>query len=138
MVEVKMSGNSKDIFSDRQNDIHSTGVVVDDVAYDTGVFIDRDYNMKDKTKFFLRLENIGANSIDYTIRSTRKEVEDLGKLVDADYETEELAATAVAATAFSADFTMVKTLPDVTAIRLRAKETVGGSPGTIRADIRTE
>ena len=138
MVEVVMSGNSKDIFSDRQNSIHSIGVVVDDAAYDTGVFIDRDYNMKDKTKFFLRLENIGANSIDYTIRSTKKEVEDLGKLVDADYETEEVAATAIAAAAFSANFTIVKTVPDVTAIRLRAKETVGGSPGTIRADIRTE
>ena len=138
MVEVVLSGNSAGVFSDRQNDIHSTGVVVDDVAYDTGVFIDRDYNMKDKTKFFLRLENDGANSIDYTIRSTRKEVEDLGKLVDADFETEEVAATAIAAAAFSADFTMVKAVPDVTAIRLRAKETVGGSPGKIRADIRVE
>ncbi len=138
MVEKVMSVNNAGIYSDREDDIHSTGVVVDDVAYDTGVFIDRDYNMKDKTKFFMRLENDGANSIDYTILSTKKEVEDLGKLVDADFETTEQAETAIAAAAFSANFTMIKTVPDVTAIRLRAKETVGGSPGKIRADIRAE
>ncbi len=138
MVEKVMSVNNAGIYSDREDNIHSTGVVVDDVLYDTSVFIDRDYNMKDKTKFFLRLENDGANSVDYTILSTKKEVEDLSKLVDADFETEEVAETAIVATAFSADFTMVKTVPDVTAIRLRAKETVGGSPGKIRADIRAE
>ncbi len=224
-------------FVDIVDAIKSTGVVVDNAAYDTGIFKDRDYDVRQFKGFFIALENIGANSVDFTIRSTTKDFTIMDSdITDDDFDKEEVAETAIVAgtpatgsvdltagasgsvdtikvngidimsasvpfntslaqTAIdvaanitantsnpnytasaaaglititavnneastdtvvststtittvdvnmsggasgkSTPFVLERKTPEITVIRLRAKETSGGSPGTIRADVR--
>lgn len=79
--------------------ISTTGVVVDDVAYDTGTFLDRDYDVRPYKSVSIALQNIGANSVDFKILSTTKDwpaTLDAG-LTDDDFDKEEVAETAIAA-----------------------------------------
>jgi len=76
------------------------GVVVDDVAYDKGTFIDRDYDIRSHDGFSAVLQNIGANSIDYKILGSTKDFVinkiDTG-LNDGDFTEELVAETALVA-----------------------------------------
>ncbi len=143
MVEINLVGGNvnnrkKNIWKDNSL-IETTGIVVDDVAYDTGIFLDRDYDVRSHDGVSITIENVGANSIDYILLGATKDFTmnelDSG-LVDADFTETLQAEGAVATGVTDTPFTLVRTTPVITAIRLRAKETVGGSPGTVRADIR--
>ena len=142
MVEQNLLGSDKTkkgkfIFKD--DGIAATAIVVDDAAYDTGVFIDRDYDVQGMDAVSILIENTGANSIDYTILGATKYFVKDGldaALVDADFDQVLVAEVALAATTRAAPFNKVLDTPDITAIRIRAKETVGGSPGAVRADIK--
>lgn len=141
MVEQNLLGsnktkNGKFIFKD--DAIAVTPVVVDDPVYDTGLFIDRDYDIRGYSGLAILIENTGANSIDYTILGATKyfEKDKLDTtLVDADFVEIVVAEVPLAATTRASPFTLVLDTPKLTAIRLRAKETVAASPGAVRADI---
>ena len=136
----KVITNTEDrlrISYERNDNIHTTGVVVDNVAYDTGTFIDRDYDVKQYGGFIIKLENIGPQSVDYTILSTTKDFVTMDTdLADADFSETEVATTLIVAAAKSNTFTRVRVGPDVMAIRLRCKLTGATADSLIRADIR--
>ncbi len=142
MVEQNLLGSDKTkkgkfIFKD--DGIAAVAVVVDDVAFDTGLFLDRDYDVQGMDAVSILIENTGANSIDYTILGATKYFVKDGldaALVDADFDQVLVAEVALAATTRAAPFNKVLDTPDITAIRIRAKETAGGSPGAVRADIK--
>lgn len=124
---------------DENDNIHTTGVVVDDAAYDTGGFLDRDYDVRLLKNLNAQIKNIGANSIDIIILGTTRHFDALSDLADGDFTETELTEEAVAASAYSTIYNLNRTpsgKPAITAVRLRAKETVGGSSGTVRADIK--
>jgi len=79
--------------------ISTTGVAVDNAAYDTGTFLDRDFDVRPFKSVSIALQNIGANSVDFKILSTTKDwpaTLDAG-LTDDDFDKEEVAETAIAA-----------------------------------------
>jgi len=125
-------------FEDLVDNIDTTGVVVDDAAYNTGSFLDRGYDVRFFQQLSVEIENIGANSILVTILGTTKDFDVLADdLVIGDFDLilsaeETIAAAAKMATAFE----NVKTTPLITAIVIRAKETLAANPGTVRADVK--
>ena len=139
-VDKPPRSNNLPYFEDTSDNIDGTGVVVDDVAYDTGGFLDRDYDVRLFKNLNMQIKNIGANSIDIRILSTTKDYTILDTdLVDADFTETELAEVAVAVNAVSAIMNLDRTpsgKPAITAVRLQAKETVAASPGTVRANIK--
>jgi len=92
---------------DVSDNIDSTGVVVNDAAYDAiGSFLDRDYDIRRYKQIAILLQNIGANSIDHKILGTTKDFASLDTdLVDSDF-TEELVAEAAIAAAVKASGTV--------------------------------
>jgi len=141
MVEQQLLGSKqtrigKFIFKD--DGIATTPIVVDDAAYDTGLFLDRDYDIRGYSGLAILIENTGANSIDYRIFAATKYFEKDAldtTLVDADFIEVVVAEVALAATTRASAFTKVLDTPSWTAIRLQAKETVATNPGAVRADI---
>lgn len=127
-------------FEDVSDNIDTTGVVVDDAAYDTGLFLDRDYDVRLFKNLSMQIKNIGGASIDITILGTTKDFSVLDTdLVDADFTETELAEEAVVANAVSTIYNLNREpagKPAITAVRLRAKETVALNPGTVRANIK--
>ena len=125
---------------DVSDNIDGTGIAVDNVAYDTGAFLDRDYDVRLFKNISMQIKNIGANSIDITILGTTRDFTVLDTdLVDADFTETELTEEAVAVNAVSTLYNLNRQpegKPAITAVRLRAKETLGGSPGTVRANIK--
>lgn len=94
------SGEPPIFDQDKVDNIHTTGVVVDNPNYDNDSFLDRDYDVRKYKSIAFLLENIGVNSVDYKILSTSKNFADLdADLVDDDFDKEEQAETAVAARA---------------------------------------
>ncbi len=143
MVEINLVGddvnNRKRLIWKDTSIFATTGIVVDDVAYDTGVFLDRDYDVRSHAGVSISIENVGANSIDYTILGATKDftMNDLDTgLADADFTETLVAETAIGAAATSAEFKLVRDTPSITAIRIRAKETSGTNPGTARGDVK--
>lgn len=125
------------IFYERNDDIDGLGVTVDNTSYDAGTFIDRDYDVKQFDGFMIKLENVGPQSVDYTILSTTKDFVSMdADLNDADFSEEEVATNPILTTAKSATFIHVRVAPDVMAIRLRCKLTAATADSKIRADIR--
>ena len=83
-------------FQDLVDSINSTGVVVDNVAYDLGTFLDRDYDVRLFEGVSVQLQNIGLNSIDYKILGATKDFSVLDTdLVDSDFTEELVAETAL-------------------------------------------
>lgn len=137
MVEKTMIEDNLIRFLDRVDNIHTTGVAVDDDAYNTGTFKDRDYDLRQYDGFMIKLENLGANPVDYTILSTTKDFENLDiDLVDADFSETEIATTPIATTVKSATYSHIRVVAELTAVKLRCKRTTAGLSSTIRADIR--
>ncbi len=137
LKSATLGDKNKFVWQD-ESGFKSAGVVVDDVAYDTGVFIDRDYDVRSLDAVSIALENIGANSVDYTILGATKDFTNEAMdtdLVDADF-SEILVAEAAIAAAAKDIFKLIRDSPEITAIRIRAKETAGGSPGNLRGDVR--
>jgi len=119
--------------------LNSVAVVVDDVAYDTGLFLDRDYDVRGMAGASIQLENTGANSIDIEILGSTKWFDKDAldtSLVDADFDEVLVAEAALGAATKKALYTVDLTNADITAIRIRAKETVGGSPGAILGEVK--
>lgn len=133
-------------FRDEEDDVQDTGVVVDDAAYDTGTFKDRDYDVRGYSGLSIALENLGANGFTYTILSTEKDFAEispdtpnkLDDLVIGDFDTVEVASTAVAGGVGtkSETFELLRITPKTTAVKLRVKETVAASSTTVRVDTR--
>ena len=148
MVEKKLTSKSISLnnraenqvyFEDKNDGIDGTGVVVDEDAYDTGGFLDRDYDVRLFKNLSMQIKNIGANTIDITILGTTLDFDTLADLADGDFTEVELAEVAVATTAISAIYNLDRTpsgKPSITAVRLRAKEAVAANPGTVRASIK--
>ena len=119
--------------------IHTTGIIVDNVAYDTGVFLDRDYDVRMLRSFMMLIENKdGANGLDYTIQEATKTFNNPDDLDDTDFvnvtaHTDVTLAAGVKGVVYVIDKDV---RPDVTAVRLRAKETIDGNASLLRADIR--
>lgn len=138
--QVEFRASNLLYFEDVSDNIDGTGIVVDDAAYDTGGFLDRDYDVRIYKNLSMQIKNIGANSIDITILGTTKDFTDLdADLVDADFTETELAEEAVAVNAVSTIYNLNRQpdgKPAITAVRLRAKETVAVNPGTVRANIK--
>lgn len=88
----------------------------------------------------MQIKNTGANSIDITILGTTKDFTNLDNdLVDGDFTETELAEEAIAAAAVSTIYNLDRTpsgKPAITAVRLRAKETVAVNPGEVTAAIK--
>jgi len=137
LVSSKYGDKNRLIWRD-ETVFQGAGVGVDDPAYDTLLFLDRDYDVRSLDAVSVALENIGANSVDYTILGATKdfaaEAMDTD-LVDADFSEVLAAEAAIVATA-KATFTLVRATPEITAIRIRAKETVAASASTLRGDVR--
>ena len=137
MVNKILTKDNTGIYSDKVDDIDGAGVVVDDGAYNAGTFKDREYDVRGFKSFSIDVENIGANSVDAIVEASTKDFSDIAAdLDDADYNVELKAEIAVTATSRVALIDETWTTPRFTAVRLRCKETVGGSPGTIRGDIK--
>ncbi len=95
----KMSQSILLWYEDIVNLISTNGIVVDNTAYDTGSFLDRDYDVRPFKSVSIALQNIGANSVDFKILSSTKDFPgtlDAG-LTDDDFDKEEVAETAIAA-----------------------------------------
>ena len=133
-------GNLLVYFEDVSDNIDGTGIVVDDPVYDTGGFLDRDYDVRTFKNLSMQIKNIGANSIDITILGTTKDYSVMNTdLADVDFTETELAEEIVAAAAVSTIYNLDRTPPGkpaITAVRLRAKETVATNSGTVRANIK--
>ena len=140
ITQKKFRASNLVYFEDTSDNIDGTGIAVDDVAYDTGTFLDRDYDVRLFKNLSMQIKNIGANSIDITILGTTKDFSDLdADLADVDFTETELAEVAVGVNAVSAIYNLDRTPPGkpaITAVRLRAKETVVALPGTVRANIK--
>ncbi len=142
MVEQNLLGSNKTkkgkfIFKD--DGIAATAVVVDEDTYDLGGFIDRDYDVQGMDAVSILIENTGANSIDYTILGATKYFDKDGldaALVDADFDQVLVAEAALATLTRAAPFNLVLDTPNITAIRIRAKEALAANPGAVRADIK--
>jgi len=138
--QVKFRASNLLYFEDVSDNIDGTGIAVDDPVYDTGGFLDRDYDVRIYKNLSMQIKNIGANSIDITILATTKDFSVLDTdLVDADFTETELAEEAVAAAAVSTIYNLNRQpegKPAITAVRLRAKETVALASGTVRANIK--
>ncbi len=143
MVEINMVGNTnnnkrKQLFKD-DTTFDSVGIVIDDSTYDTGTGLDRDYDIRGHDGVSVLLSNSGANSIDVTILGATKDFPMNGidaTLVDADFTETLLAEEAVAASASATSYKLVRDTPEITAIRVRAKETAGGSPGVLKGNVK--
>ncbi len=139
-VSSTTRGAIKAYDEDTNDSIDGAGVTVDNVNYNTGGFLDRDYDVRLLRNLSIQVKNPGANSIDITILETTKD--HLGtdaSLIDADFTETGLAEVAVGAAGISAIYNLNREPGGklaVTAVRLRAKETVGGSPGTVAANIK--
>ena len=85
-------------YEDVVDAVKTTGIVVDDAAYDTGTFKDRDYDVRAFQNFLIALENIGANEVKYKILSSTKDFSVLDTdLSDDDFDKEEKAETTIPA-----------------------------------------
>lgn len=85
-------------FEDKTGNFDTTGIDVDDDSYDTGSFIDRDYDIRNARSVSIALENLGPNSVDYTIVATTRDFDDLDTDIEDDDYTEVIKAnTAIAA-----------------------------------------
>lgn len=127
-------------YEDKNDNIDTTGVTVDDAVYDTGAFLDRDYDVRLFKNLSMQIKNTGANSIDITVLGTTKDFGDLDTdLVDGDFTETELVEEAVVAGAVSTIYNLDRTpsgKPAITAVRLRAKEAVAANPGEVTAAIK--
>jgi len=125
-------------WEDDQDAISTTGVVVDEDTYNTGTFLDRGFDVRTFRQLSAEIENIGANSILVTILGTTKDFGDFDTdLVVADFDLVLSAEeTIVAAAKMATAFEKVRTTPLITAILVRAKESIAANPGTVRADIK--
>jgi len=122
------SGNT--IYHDKG--LADTALTVDNAAFAAAQ--DRLYDVKGLEEIWAQFKNTGANSIDMLIQKSHKEFTDIADLVDADFATE-VAEAAIAAAAKSTAFTKVQLTPEITALRFRFKETAGGSPGAVTAEM---
>ena len=126
-------------FHDTEDNIQSTGVLVDSDTYDGGTFLDRDYEVRGLQGFSILVENLdGANSLDYTIQETTKDYDDLdADLVDADFvNVTGHTDVAVAALSKGTEYVLIRLAPGITAVRLRARRTSAGLDATLRADVK--
>ncbi len=139
MASKVLTEDNINIFSDKVDDIDGVGVVVDNVAYNTGTFKDREYDVRAFKGMSIDLENVGADSIDFIVEASTKDFTDIvADLDDADYNVELKAEATLTATSRVNAIDETWTTPRFTAIRLRAKETVGGDSGTVRADVKAK
>lgn len=130
MTEIQLVPKQKGAFSGNSvyhdKAIADAALVVDNATYDAAH--DRLYDIKGLEEIWARFKNTGANTIDMTIEKSHKEFTDITTLVDADFE-DEVAEAPIVAAAKSVVFTKTQLTPEITAIRIRFKEAVGGSPG---------
>lgn len=140
IVQSKFRASNLTYLEDVSDNIDGSGIVVDDPAYDTGTFLDRDYDVRLFKNLSMQIKNIGANSIDITILGTTKDYTIMNDdLVDADFTEIELVEETVVATGVSTIYNLNRQpegKPAITAVRLRAKESAGTFPGTVRANIK--
>jgi hypothetical protein len=125
-------------FEDRNDNFDTTGVAVDDDAYDTGTFVDRDYEVRGFLDMAIVLVNIGLNGITYTVQEARKDFDSIDTdLVDADF-TNVVGHTDVniPASSESASYILIRLSADVTAVRLRARRTLAGQSSTLQGFIK--
>jgi len=131
MVDVvlvkKKKGASSGVSVYHDKAIADTALVVDNAAYSAA--FDRIYDVKGLKDWWFQFENTGANSIDMLVEKSHKEFTDISTLVDADFVTE-TAEAAIASSALSVANAKALVTPEITALRIRFKETAGGSPGT--------
>jgi len=120
--EGEYSGNS--IYHDKA--LADTALVVDNAAY--GTAFDRLYDMKGLKEWFFSIKNTGANSIDMLVEKAHKEFTDITTLVDADF-LQETAEAAIVSSGRSIPNAKVQVTPEITALRIRFKESTGGLPG---------
>ncbi len=141
MVYKKMTGNSENnanrvIYTDLNDEFNTTGVVVDNVAYDTGKFLDRDYDIRGFLAFGIDLKNIGTTDVVYTILTTNRQFEDFGDLKDADFDKVEVSDTDLESGDDGESFNLLGLYPLVTAIRLQIKLKSAGDSSKIRGIVR--
>ncbi len=108
--------------------LEAGAILIDNASYDDAH--DREYDVKGLSGVYLEIKNTGgANGVTWLIEKARKEFTDITTLVDADYEVE----NAEANIAFGAQgsYSFVRADPEITAIRVRLKEQVGGNSTTI-------
>jgi len=122
----KQKGASSGVSVYHDKALAETALVVDNAAY--GAAFDRVYDVKGLNDWFISIKNTGANSIDMLIEKSHKEFTDISTLVDADFLTETAEAVITAAGRSVADIRALVT-PEITALRIRFKETVPASPG---------
>jgi len=141
MVEKNLtpeSGVPKSVIA-VDDSINSSGIAVDNVSYDAGTFLDRDYDIRSLKAFSMMVHNIdGANGLTYTIQTATKTFANPDDLADADFTSDgSHTDVPLAAGAKSVIYKLNRdTDPSITAVRLRAKETVGAATSLLRADIR--
>lgn len=115
------------------------GIAVDNTSYNTGTFADRNYDVRSFDGFSIVLENTGANSVDYTILSTTKEIANLtngmADLVLADFGITEVATTTIPAGTKSTPFVHLNLDSSITAFKIRAK-TTGAPTSTLKGYVR--
>ena len=143
MVEINMIGNNENntrkfVFKD-DTDFDSVGIVIEDDTFDTGPGLDRDYDVRGHVGVSVLLSNSGANAIDVTILGATKDFpmnQMDGVLVDADFTETLLAEEEVAAAASATAYALVRTTPQITAIRIRAKEALAANPGNLKGNVK--
>lgn len=138
LVAAQVGDNRKLVWQD-ETGFKTAGIAVDDVNYDTGSFIDRDYDVRSLDAVSIVLENIGANSIDYTILGATKDYNAEAMdadLVDGDFTETLVANITLTASSTSTPYELQRLYPTITAIRIRAKETIALSNSTLRGDVK--
>lgn len=119
-LEAKFAKESKNFnafLQDVLNSINTTGVAVDNANYDLGTFTDRDYDVRIMKSFAAILQNIGLNSVDFTILGATKDFTKLDTDLNIGDFTEILVAEAALAIA-------VKATGTVTLVGVLAADTV--------------
>jgi len=136
MVDIvlvkKAKGASSGVSVYHDKGIADTALVVDNAAY--GAAFDRIYDVKGLKEWFFSFLNDGANSIDMLVEKSHKEFTDISTLVDADF-LQETAEAAIASSARSVANAKSLVTPEITALRIRFKETAGGSPGSAQGEM---
>lgn len=91
-------GGTLPYWEDETGGFDVAGIDVDDDSYDTGAFLDRDYDVRFFKGISILLENLGPNDVLYTILSTTKDFDNLDEdLNDDDFTEVEKAETAIVA-----------------------------------------
>ncbi len=98
IIAIPKRSSNMPYYEDKTDDFDTTGIVVDDDSYDTGTFLDRDYDVRLDKAISILLENLGANDVKYTILSTTEDYDVMNDdLEDNDFtEVEKAEATITA------------------------------------------